>query len=310
MWKNKKGRKGLKVYSLFRVRGVNLDLFVHNLVRKMEVYDVKKAKDGKSITIGVLNSDIEKFFAISNDLCYNDIVRVKEYGIALPIKYLVSNIGLVIGAVFFCLIAIYFNSFIFKFSFTGTGSVIKREITDCLREEGIKTFSSIKKVDLAKLSDTILRENPRLTFVEVRKIGHTLQIDSSLSQNENRSIFCTADSLISDCEGEIIELKVYRGTAVKNVGDYVKKGDILVEGFMSIKDTTISTKVLCMAVIKSKFTCEFILDNEISEEQALIFAENELSDKDVLESVVLKEKTGDKFTYKVNVYYKNILYSN
>ena len=44
--------------------------------------------------------------------------------------------------------------------------------------------------------------------------------------------------------GTIEKINVYRGTALVKKGDYVKKGDLLVDGYMTIKEQVVKINVL------------------------------------------------------------------
>lgn len=312
MRKNKSDRKNLKtgaeLYTLYEVRGMNTDGLVNSLQKKgVGVYRARKI-DAKRLRIGIKFCDNEKFFAICNDLWYTDIIKVKEYGKAYPFLFLLRNFGLVLGAAFFLFTATLADDFIFGFSYKGTGAILKREVSDYLSSRGITAFSRFSEVDIKALSAEILADNPRLTFARCRKEGNRLVIDLALKENGEGVISPVPLPLVSDTDGVIKELKIYRGTAAVSVGEEVKAGDTLVCPYAEIKDVRTEVSVLAYAVIESRFVYEYVSEKDGEEDAAVIFAENALGER-VSRADVIKTEDRGKFIYKVTLSYERVLYS-
>ena len=301
-------KKDFGLYTLYEITGMNTDGLINSLQKKgVGVYRVKKT-GLKTVRLGIKFCDDKKFFAICNDLWYTDIKKVKEYGKTLVFLKLIRNLGLALGTAAFVFIAALSNDFIFGFTYTGSGAVCEREVKDYLAARGVTRFSRFSDLNMKRLSGEILADNPRLTFAECRKVGNRLVIDIALKENGEGVISPEKTPLVSDSDGIIEELRVYRGTAVKNAGDEVKRGDVLVEPYAEIKETRTKTTVLAYAVIRTRFIYEYVSDNDGEEDAALIFAENALGEKPV-DGVVEKTEKDGKFVYKVTLYYKRILYS-
>lgn len=312
MRKNKSDRKNLKtgaeLYTLYEVRGMNTDGLVNSLQKKgVGVYRARKI-DAKRLRIGIKFCDDEKFFAICKDLWYTDIKKVKEYGRAYPFLFLLRNFGLVLGSAFFFFTAAFADDFIFGFSYKGTGAVCRREVSDYLSSRGITVFSRFSDVDVKALSADILADNPRLTFARCRKEGNRLIIDLALKENGEGVISPVPLPLVSDADGIIKELRIYRGTAAKSVGEEIKAGDVLVCPYAEIKDVKTEVSVLAYAVIESRFIYEYVSDKDGEEAAAEIFAENALGERVASSSVEKTEESG-KFIYKVTLSYERVLYS-
>ena len=300
--------RGWDMYTLYEITGMNLD----SLVRKQKkngvgVYRVKKTT-AKTVRLGIKFHDDKKFFAICNDLWYTDIKKVKEFGKARPLFYLFRNFGLALGAILFAVLTALSGDFIFGFTYQGSGAVCEREVSEYLAARGVTVFSRFSELDFKALSADILADNPRLTFVRCEKSGNRLIVKLALKENGEGVISPAPLPLIACADGVLEELRVYRGTAVKTVGEEVKAGDILVAPYAEIKEQRVETSVLAYAAIKTKFVYEYVSESDSEEELAVLFAENALGER-AAESVVEKFAAEDKIIYKITLYYKRILYS-
>lgn len=313
MRKNKIDRKNLKnadasLYVLYKIKGNNLDGLVNSLQKKgVGVYRVRKI-DGKTLIVGIKFQDSEKFFAICDNLWYTDIKKVKEYGRALPFLRLVRNFGLVIGAALFIFFASFSDGFIMKIDYVGTGAVCKREVCEFLSDRGICEFSRFSGEDLKNLSAEILANNPRLVYASCQKRGNRLIIELALRKNAETGIVTVKEPLVSDVNGVIEEVKIYRGTATVKTGDEVKVGDIIANPYVEINGVRVEEGLLAYVTVKTDFYYEYFSESDDREEESVIFAENALGER-YTESSVEKTEVQKGFVYKVKLSYKRILYT-
>ena len=307
MRKNKVGGKGIKgVYTEFEVRGLNLDRFI-NTVRKrgIDLYDVKKtAKNCIIVSVSLWKS--QNFFAIAEELCYN-IKKIRDKGRALPFVRLISSFGLIVGAIAFVIISAVYNDVIFSFSFSGSGSLYKREVEDYLYSNGVKPMARFSDIDLERLEDGILADNPHLSFASCKKHGNRLLIELVLSEDKKDALDGSVYSLSSDVDGVIESVKVYRGTPLLSVGDAVKKGDVIVDGYAVVKEQTVKINVLAYCTIKVKNVFNYKTDKSGAEDIAVALALSELNDKEIISYSVEVSLDGGGYNYAVTTEYRHVL---
>ena len=138
-----------------------------------------------------------------------------------------------------------------------------------LDENGIKIGMLRSKIDKEKLINKIRLERNDISWIGIDILGTNLKISISESDlapeidnpNEISNIF-------ADKDGEIAQIVVQSGTAKVNVGDKVKKGDLLVEGTIEGKYTGIR-EVPAKAEIFAKICHE-------KEEKTTLLQENEI----------------------------------
>ncbi len=308
MWKNKKDRKGLiDVKYTYLIEGLNLDRFINSMKNKgITLYNIKKTSN-KRLIVSVSYQESKIFFANAKELCYN-IKKIKEKGLGLPLIKMWRGMGVLVGTILFCFSTIFFNDFIYEISFSGSGSVYKREVLSYLNSVGVKEYQRFSSFDFERIEDGVLADNKNLSFVAIEKHGNTLLIDLALATDSVDRLDGNVYSLTSAVNGTIEKINVYRGTAIVKKGDYVNKGDLLVDGYMTIKEQTVKINVLASLSIiaEEQFLYSSKKDNE--EEKAELLARANFTDKEILQTKTEKEKEKGSFIYKTMIKYRYIIY--
>ncbi len=306
MRKNKKCRKGLDLNSTFEINGLNLDRLINIAKnRGITLYNIKKYSN-KRLIVTVSFKESQNFFAIANKMCYN-IKKVKDGGKAFFLLSMYRSLGIVIGAIVITLSMIVCNDLLLGVTFNGSGSIYKREVESFLEEKGVVRFSKFSSHDLSELEDEIVASNRHLTFASVKKVGTRLVINLELSKDKVETLKGDVYQLISPVSGVIESMKIYRGTAVKGVGEQVLIGDLIVDGYATVKEQTVKINVLANVTLicKNQYVYEFSTSDK--KEQALLLAEEELLDKDIIDSNVEIKKTENKYQYIVTLSFRHVL---
>lgn len=266
MWKNIKNRKSLKslYFTTYQATGLNQNAFINKLRKSgIELYNVKK-KSNKRLVLTINSGKSEKFFAISKELCYN-IKKIKDSGKFYPFLYLYRNVGIIIGVIIMIFSIVYTNDLIFSVDYSGSGYIYKTEAERILSNEGVQSFSRFSDFDLKTLSNKILSNTDKFSFVNLEKRGNRLNVYLALSNDAPNTLTGKEKSLVSTVTGEIESIKVYRGTLVKSVGDKVNKGDVIVDGYAVIGEEKITVNVIASVSVISKI--ENVYFSKISDQE-------------------------------------------
>ena len=125
--------------------------------------------------------------------------------------------------------------FIWDIEIEGNLSVTDERILDYLSKEKIHHGILKSSLDYRQLAANLRQFFPEITWVSVKLQGTRLMIDLKENQDaagepeEN-----TPSSLICDVDGEIVRMITRAGTPVVSVGTAVKKGDLLVSGYVAL----------------------------------------------------------------------------
>ncbi len=228
--------------------------------RGVDVLELKR-QDCNNVIITVDYDKRNIFFAICKNMCYN-VKKVWYKGVLSPLINLLINFSVVVGFIIFCVLSAFLGDSILQIDFTGSGKTVANETTHLLGEFGVQKYGKFSKIDYYSLENYILENSPNLSFVSCKKSGNRLIVESSLCKAEYPSINRNGKNLVSDIDGVIIKLNVLRGTAQFNVGDTVKKGDVLIGGYaVGTNEERYESFALGYAIISYEYKENFLTKN-------------------------------------------------
>ena len=244
------------------------------------LYDIKKVSN-KRMYISVNLNQSKNFFAITNNLCYN-INKLGYKGKGVPIFTLLKNLGLAIGLVLFTICSILTNNLVFDIRVTGSGKLYQADVINYLNQCGIKKYATFSSFSLPSLEDKILQHNEHLNFVSCTKIGNTLNVYAVLKEKDVNGLTGKVENLCAEYTGVIEQIKAYRGTPLLSEGDSVKVGDLIVEGYMMVKEERVQINVIASVVIIATDTYVHYGESEGLEDQAVVLAQQLLYDREIV----------------------------
>lgn len=215
----------------FNVNGVNQERNFSKLCEDFELYDISR----KSYTQTSFTCKLSKQKKVENKLkAYGfEILEKKEFGILSFFKHLLTSYGLIAG--FFCgLIAcLFLSGFVLKIDVVGLEKISQEEVYSALSNQNVSTFCKKNDISLASIEKTLSKEIENISLVSAIIKGNTLVI--SIKEKVQNDEFDNLDNfqpLISKFDGQITSIKLIQGTLKVNVGDMVKKGQVLVEPYI------------------------------------------------------------------------------
>ena len=204
----------------FNLKGYGLD----NILRVLNAKNVKIYNllylDKNNIEFEVDDKNAKKVRRQIANVHYTQTPRkIKNYK-----KYLIANIGLILGAFIGILVSIFMSNFTWQIIIYGTKDLTQTEILNVLEQNGIKKGEI--NLEASKDIENILINNyDRIAQVSVIKEGTAIIINIS-----EKLVYKNAEfkPICAKFSGIIKEINVTTGTNVVKVGDFVNTGDILV----------------------------------------------------------------------------------
>ena len=289
-----------KGYKKVKVLGMNQARLLTTLANNgVSVQKVEK-KSIKEMVFCVKNNEFEKFFAITSKLCYN-ILTISDTGLNSKVLSLVKRLGFILGSVVFFITTVLSSSFVYKVDFFGSASVYSDTLYAYLRERGVCIYKPFSDLDLDKLEVDLLRENDYLSFASIKKRGGSLIVFAELKTQAPTVINSDVKQLLSSVDGVVKAVKVYRGTAVVKAGDTVKVGDLLVDGVVTVRDTTVASNVYATINISVIKTYEFFSEYDNMEDASIAMAEQDCGQP--AEYSVTKKQEKGRYCYLVTAKY-------
>lgn len=218
-----------------KIEGSNLERFIHRMLKnKIEIIEVKY-QNYKEAYIKIFAKDYEKLEEIKT--IYN-ISIVDSYGL-IKIKKRVKYNTFLIGSLIIGFIAIIIlTNMIFSIDIIHNNKDVRKLLLNELNNYNIKpgTFRKDYK-DLDKIKKNILSDyKDKIEWLEIERLGtkyivrlELRELKSEPKVNENRNVVAKKSAIIKKIEAK-------SGEIVKNVNEYVQKGDVVITGEIKLND--------------------------------------------------------------------------
>ena len=186
---------------------------------------------------------------------------VKLYGIIRIIdfikRYSLFLIILGVGLLYL----IFLSNIIFKVEVIHS----KKEIRDLLYKElkyyNLDKYHFVKSYkEKEKIEEYILNKHKdKLEWLEIERIGtkYEVRVEERIIKKENDKL--DIQNIVAKKDGIITKIEASKGEIVKKVGDYVKKGDIIISGTIK-KDDVIKGKVAASGNVYAEVWYKTIVD--------------------------------------------------
>ena len=232
-------------YKLLIV-GKNPKRFLDNLISlKISLYDVKLTD--KELTIVVDLDDYDKILKLKTSykikvIDYYGLVKYK----GILKKYNVFFICLIIGLVLIKVL----SSIVFDIDIEHPKSEIRELVLADLEEFGISKYHfKVSYDEKEKIIKKILhKETDRLEWLEIDSIGTKYVVKVEERIKNDPKIDNTFQHIVAKKDAMILQIQASSGEIKVSKNDYVKKGDILISGFIT-KDEEIKKKVKAVGTV-------------------------------------------------------------
>jgi len=189
------------------------------------------------------DSYLEKDFFILT-LTYSDFAKIKKllktndyeiitfYGLIGIKNFFKKHLLFIISLLSGILIMYTLSSLIFRIEININDKDIKERITLELEENGIEKYKFKKSFkELEKIKSNILKNNKDiLEWMSIEVKGTTYIINANLRVLENETKEGNISDIVAKKDGKILHIESSRGVVVKDINDYVKKGETIISG--------------------------------------------------------------------------------
>lgn len=181
------------------------------------------------------------------------IIRIIDFIKRYSLFLMILGVGL--------LYLIFLSNIIFKVEVIHS----KREIRDLLYKElkyyNIDKYHFVKSYkEKEKIEEYILNKHKdKLEWLEIERIGtkYEVRVEERIIKKENDKL--DVQNIVAKKDGIITKIEASKGEIVKKVGDYVKKGDIIISGTIK-KDDVIKGKVAASGNVYAEVWYKTIVD--------------------------------------------------
>ena len=216
----------------------NSNKFLNYLVYHSIYYEDLTLNDNYILTI-----DYEDYKKISRR--YKTKI-IKYYGKRFIINYLDTNKYMLISLFISFLVLYLLTNTIFKININTNDEKLYNLINNSLKENNISIYKRKKSFkELKKIKDKILKNNEdSLEWIEIKEKGciYNFELTARVKNKENNSDNNPKD-IVASKDGLIKYITSSSGVKLKDVNDYVKKGEVLISGNIIKGEDTLITQV-------------------------------------------------------------------
>lgn len=211
------------------IKGKNINRFIKKLrTRKIEILSIKY-KNQNEADIIIYKKDYETVLKIKS---IYEITELDVFGlIKIKRKIKLTKHLIIIIIVAFALFML-FTNIIFKVEVIHSNKEIRNLLLKELEKEGLKKYSFKKSYnEITKIKEQILNKYPdKIEWLEIENSGtkYTVRVEEReiVKKEENNN----PRHIIAKKDGVLKKVIAEKGDIVKDMNDYVKKGDLIVTG--------------------------------------------------------------------------------
>ena len=284
----------MKRYLLVRVKTPKKTSLILKLNRlNVDIQEIKYLKE--EIQFKILEKDLKR--AKKYLISYN-IEIIDETGIYKLKKELKKNNLIITGIIFAVVIFLVLSNIIVKVNIIHEDSELRAIISDSLKEQGVTPLSFKKSYEeYEAIIENIKEEYPdRIEWIEIDVEGMIINVrveERILNDYEKDYSTC---HVVASKSGIIKSITTEKGVTEVSINDYVKKGDILINGSIKLNEE-IKANVCASGSVYAEVWYNVNAKIPLTEEQTKDTGKmryNIMIKKGNDETVLLKSRVGEK----------------
>ena len=221
-----------------KITGKSPKRFVSDLIKlKISLYSVEIEKNYTIIIV-----DDEGLEQIKKIKTSYEIEIIGEYGFVKYINLLKKYSWFIISIILGIVIIKILSNVIFDIEVEHSKSEIRQIILTDLEEYGIKKYGfrvSYKKKENIK-KRILAKETEKIEWLEIERQGtkYVVKVEERIKNKPNAD--SASQNIIAKKDAMILNINAISGEVVKKKYDYVKKGEVLISGFIKRDDKIVS----------------------------------------------------------------------
>ena len=253
---------------LINVKTKNMDRFLFNLYKlNIDIFRVD-VLNYKEVLIEIYEKDFNK---VKKLFILNKIEIIDYKGKRKQKEKLLYKKTFLFSLVFGLCMLIFLSNIIYDIEIVHTSKDVRNLILEELKENGINKYQLRKSFgDLEKVKENILNSNKnKIEWLEIDRIGtkyvvklEERKINSYVNDYKYQDIVSTKDAVIKKIVAE-------NGVKVKEINEYVKKGDTIISGRIYLNEELkkiIKATGEVYGEVWYKLSIEYPIINDIKEE--------------------------------------------
>lgn len=211
------------------IKGKNINRFIKKLRNnKIEILKIKY-KNKNEANIIIYKKDQDKVKKIKS---IYDITELEVFGLLKIEQNINKNKHLILIIIFTYILFIIMTKMIFKIEIIHSNKDIRNLLREELKKEGIKKYALKKEYkEVNKIKQKILNKyKDKIEWLEIESTGTKITVRVEERKIPNKKIEETPRNIIAKKKGVIKKVIAKKGDIVKDMDDYVEKGELIITG--------------------------------------------------------------------------------
>lgn len=217
------------------IKGKNIERFIRRIIKnKIEIISLEKIKYNE-INIIIYKKDLEKIEEIKT---IYELELKRKYGIIKILDILKINKYLLIFLIIGIIILYTLSNIIFSVEVVHSDSSLRTFLKEELKKYDIdkyhfkKTYNKKEKIK----KELLEKYKEKLEWIEIEESGtkYIIRVEERKINKDKQNI--NKNHVVAKKNGIIISVDAKSGEIVKNKNDYVKKGDIIISGNITLNE--------------------------------------------------------------------------
>lgn len=225
----------MKTKVIINVSGNNIRRFISKLINiKIEILNIEYLSS-REANIEIYNNDLKKVKSLKS--IYE--IKIKEYKGYLRLKRLFRKNIIFVASLFLGFILIIFlSNVIFKVEVVHNDNKLRTILYEELSNYDIKKYKLKKDYDDIQIikSEILKKYKDKIEWLEIIEDGTEYIVRVEERKIINNSEEVKPRNIIAKCDAVIKKILATNGQVVKEVNNYVKKGDIIISGNVYLND--------------------------------------------------------------------------
>ncbi len=228
-------------YFDFEIKGRFPERFLNLAIRNgLNLWNMKGEKEELHATAKIADKNTAELFAHKTE---SELIIEKEHGLPHLCRVYKSRLGLLAGLIIGVALCCWLSGFIWNIEVNVPPELNEYEIRTRLRELGFYEGVRYDSDSIDNIKRKMKLSDERISWISINIFGTNAVVElspkiSADNDQNNDDKKVTVSNLKSTADGTITKINVHNGTAMVEIGDGVRKGQLLVSGIMEYNDGT------------------------------------------------------------------------
>ncbi|MGN0621626.1 MAG: sporulation protein YqfD [Porcipelethomonas sp.] len=190
---------------------------------------------------------------------------IEKKGLSFKVFSYRMRFGIVIGMIIALCFVFYISNVVVTIEVCGNTGVSEEQIVSALSDIGIYKGKLIADIDFAQCEKKLRLSIPDIAWTGIRHTGSRIVVDITETTDPPEMVKDDIPcNIVASRDAQLTYAEVYSGKLVKQLGDGVKKGDIIVSGVTEDEKGHIM-KRHAMGKIRGIYTEEYVFEQAFEE---------------------------------------------